>query len=611
MNFKSYHILFICFIAFIMGLNFTSHAQELRCGTMERLEHEIKNDNDLLKKRLEIKKKIKKWKKNSSTPNSFTIPVVVHIIYENESENVSYEQIMSQLDVLNQDFNRTNPDANQTPNEFLDVAADCNISFCLAQRTEENDTTTGITYTQTNVSSFSLYDNRIFQDSLGGKTIWNNSDYLNIYVCDLTNALGFASFPGGDENRDAIVIDYSNFGTINVSPPFNKGRTATHELGHWLDLYHIWGPGNCGSDEVDDTPSQETENYGCPSHPSPTCSNNGDMFQNYMDYTNDACMNLFTNGQKERMHATLNTERLGIGNPDFCILPFEDIGINTNVSPSENENYCGAEIELKTSLYNYSENQINSASIIYQFDNETPVEYEWNGNLSSNSSIEINLGNYSLNAGNHILKIYSSSPNGFRDINPNNDTLVINFSISGGTNFDFLIQTDNYAEENYWAILNSQNDTIISNNELISNELNSFNYCQDIDSCYTLVIYDLYDDGMCCDFGNGYISVNGQNFSGDFGSELEIDLCNTIGISEVAYNDLIKIYPNPTSRNITIESNNLIENIRVFDIYGKNVFQKYCSSNKELLNLQHLNSGAYFLQIITNKQKESFKIIKQ
>ncbi|MBL6657856.1 MAG: T9SS type A sorting domain-containing protein [Flavobacteriales bacterium] len=596
---------------FLLSLSFVSEAQDLRCGTMERLEYECKDNHNLLQKRNTINKAIKEWKKNSSTPNSYTIPVVFHVIYKNQDEYVSFEQIMSQLDVLNQDFNRTNSDANQTPSEFLDVAADCNISFCLAQRTENNDTTSGITYTQTSVSSFSLYDNRIFQDSLGGKTIWNSSDYLNIYVCDLTNALGFSSFPGGNPNRDAVVVDFSNFGTIDIAPPFNKGRTATHELGHWLDLYHIWGPGNCGSDEVDDTPSQETENYGCPSHPSPTCDNNGDMFQNYMDYTNDACMNLFTNGQKERMHATLNTERLGIGNADFCQLPYEDIGINNNVQPSENEIYCGENLELITSLFNYSENTITKASIFYQIDDDNPIEYEWSGNLNPNTSQEINLGNITFSTGEHTLKIYSSSPNSFRDINPTNDTTFLTFTITQGTNIDFVIQTDNYAEENYWAILNNQNDTILSENELVSNEINSFNYCQDLDSCYTLVIYDIYEDGMCCDFGNGYVSVNGQNFSGNFGSELQIDLCNTIDINEVKEINSVLVYPNPTNDYITVESKTSIELIRIYDLYGKNLVQKNCHSNKELVNLYPLSSGAYFLQLITNKQTHSVKIIKK
>ena len=595
----------------VLVLSNHSKAQELRCGTMERFEYESKENNALLLQRNNISKTLKEWKKNSSTPDSYTIPVVFHIIYKNESEYVSFEQVMSQLEVLNQDFNRTNPDANLTPAQFQDVAADCNINFCLAQRTENNDTTSGITYTQTSVSSFSLYDNRIFQDSLGGKTIWNSSDYLNIYVCDLTNALGFSSFPGGNPNRDAVVVDFSNFGTIDITPPFNKGRTATHELGHWLDLYHIWGGGNCSTDEVDDTPTQETENYGCPTHPSPTCDNNGDMFQNYMDYTNDACMNLFTNGQKERMHATLNTERLGIGNTDFCQLPYEDIGINSNIQPLENQIYCGENLELITSLYNYSENAITKAKIYYQLDDENPIEFEWTGNIDPNTSQEINLGDQIFSTGEHILKIYSSLPNGFRDINPLNDTSYISFTITQGTNIDFAIQTDNYAEENYWAILNSQNDTVASGNELVSNEINTFNYCQDLDSCYTLVIYDIYDDGICCDFGNGFVAVNGQNFSGDFGSELQIDLCNTIGIDEVIKSDFVKVYPNPTNDYITIESKTLIEEVRIYDIYGKNVLQKNCHSNKELVNLYMLSSGAYFLQLLTNNQTQSVKIIKR
>ena len=221
------------------------------------------------------------------------------------------------------------------------------------------------------------------------------------------------------------------------------------------------------------------------------------------------------------------------------------------------------------------------------------------------------VGNQNFSTGEHTLKIYSSSPNGFRDINPNNDTTSVTFNISEGISIDFVIQTDNYAEENYWAILNSQNDTVVSENELISNGMNSFSYCQDIDSCYTLVIYDNYDDGICCDFGNGYVSVNGQNFNGNFGSELQIDLCNTIGINELKVDNSFRVYPNPSSDKVNIEATKPIEEVRLVDIYGKNVFQKNCSSNKELVSLQHLNSGAYFLQIITNEQIQFIKIIKQ
>ena len=584
---------------------------QLRCGTIKRWNAETKNHPQLIEKRQKIENDIIKWQKSTAL-NSYNIPVVFHILYENESENISIEQIQSQLDVLNQDFNRTNPDANQTPLEFLKVAANCNINFCLAQRTPNNDSTSGITYTQTDISSFSLYDNRIFHDSLGGKTIWNPERYLNIYVCDLNNALGFSSFPGGIESRDAVVINYSNFGTIGVSPPFNKGRTATHELGHWLNLLHIWGDSNCGNDLVQDTPVQDTENYGCPSHPSPTCSNNGDMFQNFMDYTNDACMNLFTEGQKDRMHATINSQRTGLVQSQACSLPYEDIGINENLSPANNQDYCGYEFELITSLYNYSSSSVYESQIYFQIDDGEIQMMEWSGELLPNSSVEINLGNYTLSAGQHALLIYSSSPNGFRDLNSNNDTLVVNFNLKNGSPFEFQIQTDNYAEENRWEILNDNNEIIASENELISNQLNTFSFCQEVDSCYTLVIYDEYEDGICCDFGNGFISINNQVFNGNFNSEIEFDLCTISTISELSQQDALLVYPNPSNGKLKIASPFIIESIRIVDLMGKIVLEKNCHNKEEELNLYHLDKGPYLVLVSTQNEYTQYqKIIIQ
>ena len=580
---------------------------QLRCGTMQRLNYEMENNQNLIEKRHKIEREIKEWKKNASL-NSYTIPVVFHVIYENENESLSSEQIQSQLDVLNQDFNRTNSDANQTPSEFQNIAADCNINFCLAQRTPNNDTTSGITYTQSDISSFSLYDNRIFHDSLGGKTIWDPSRYLNIYVCDLTNALGFASFPGGNTSRDAVVINYSNLGIIDVSPPFNKGRTATHEVGHWLNLLHIWGDGNCGNDQVEDTPIQNTENYGCPSHPSPTCSNSGDMFQNYMDYTDDACMNLFTNGQKDRMHATLNTQRTELNNSAACSLPYEDVGINENISPANNQEYCGTEVNIITSLFNFSNAIINKSEIHFQIDEGEIQTLEWSGNLAPNSSVEINLGNFNLGTGEHNLVIYSAMPNGFRDLNTSNDTLVVSFILKDGNPFEFQIQTDNYANENRWEIVNSTNDIIASDDELVNNYLNTFSFCQDIDSCYTLIVYDEYDDGICCDFGNGYVMVNNQFISGEFNSEVVIDLCSVSSIEEDLKNQL-SIFPNPNSGILTIESYFNIEDVRIFDLLGKIVLEKDCHTTQEKLNLYHLEKGTYLIQINTQDNQNFHKKI--
>jgi len=237
-----------------------------------------------------------------------TIPVVVHVVYYNSTQNISDAQIQSQIDVLNADFRRTNADAGNTPAGFQGIAADCEINFCMATQDPNGAATNGIQRRQTTVNGFGTNDN-VKYFSTGGLNIWDRNKYLNIWVCNLSGGLlGYAQFPGGPAATDGVVCDYAYFGTINATPPFDKGRTATHEVGHWLNCYHIWGDDgtSCtGSDNCADTPNQADENYGCPSFPQISCSNgpNGDMFMNYMDYTDDACMNVFSAGQKSRMQS--------------------------------------------------------------------------------------------------------------------------------------------------------------------------------------------------------------------------------------------------------------------------------------------------------------------
>lgn len=238
----------------------------------------------------------------------YTIPVVVHVVYNTAGQNISDAQIQSQLVVLNNDFRRLNADRTSTPAAFTGVAADAEINFCLATVDPTGAATTGITRTSTATTSFTDND-AVKSNSTGGKTPWDATKYLNIWVCNLSGTLlGYAQFPGGPTSTDGVVIDYQYFGTTGTATaPFNLGRTATHEVGHYFNLYHIWGDAFCASDLVADTPTQQQDNAGCPAFPHVTCSNgpNGDMFMNYMDYTDDGCMNLFTSGQKSRMQATL------------------------------------------------------------------------------------------------------------------------------------------------------------------------------------------------------------------------------------------------------------------------------------------------------------------
>lgn len=233
-----------------------------------------------------------------------TIPVVVHVVYATPSQNISNAQIQSQIDVLNEDFRRQNPDAVNTPSAFQSVAADTEIQFCLATVDPNGNPTTGITRTATNVSAFSGTTNNVKFTNQGGKDAWPRDQYLNVWVCPLQSGLlGYAQFPGGAAATDGVVVTTTAFGrTGNVIAPSDRGRTATHEVGHWLNLRHIWGDGPCGQDDfVNDTPGSDAPNYGC--QIGTISCGTVDMVQNYMDYSDDACMNLFTAGQKARMRA--------------------------------------------------------------------------------------------------------------------------------------------------------------------------------------------------------------------------------------------------------------------------------------------------------------------
>ncbi|MDO7854665.1 GEVED domain-containing protein [Hymenobacter convexus] len=240
---------------------------------------------------------------------TLTIPVVVHVLYSTASENISDAQIQSQIDVLNEDYHKLNADYSKTPSAFAGLVADVGIQFTLAKRNPSGVATTGIERKSSTVTSWGTAD-KIKSTSTGGLNAWPAGQYLNLWVGTIGGGiLGYAQFPGGAASTDGVVISPVYFGrTGTVTSPYNLGRTASHEVGHWLNLNHIWGDDNgacTGTDNVSDTPNQGAENYGKPVFPHVSCSNgpNGDMFMNYMDYVDDNAMFMFSTGQSQRMNA--------------------------------------------------------------------------------------------------------------------------------------------------------------------------------------------------------------------------------------------------------------------------------------------------------------------
>ena len=384
-----------------------------------------------------------------------TIPVVFHVLYANSTQNISDAQIQSQLDILNADFRRQNADQDN----IWSQAADTEIEFCLASFDPSGAPTNGILRVPTTVSSFGSNDAMKFT-SQGGSDAWPASDYLNYWVCNLSGGLlGYAQFPGGPANTDGVVCGYQYTGDIGTaSSPFDLGRTGTHEVGHWLNLRHIWGDGPCGSDDfVSDTPESDGANYGCAlGHVS--CSTT-DMVQNYMDYSDDACMNLFTAGQATRMQALFSPggARASILNSEGCAPPCE-------VS-------CGC---TDDAACNFDPNALNDDGTC---------------DFSCYGCTDATACNYDANA-----------------------TIDDGTCVAGGPQtFTMDLLTDNYGSETSWTLADADGVTVMSGSGYANNT--SYTATEQLCyGCYTLTVNDSFGDGMCCGFGNGSYSftVNGE-----------------------------------------------------------------------------------------------------
>lgn len=376
-----------------------------------------------------------------SAEEEYTIPVVVHIIHNGESlgngSNIPTDQVLSQIDILNADYRRTNNDASETFSEFLPAASDAMINFQLAVRDPEGLPTTGIIRVAGSRANYSLSSGQLLSDL----SYWPSEDYLNIWVTDLgSGLLGYAQFPvsnleGMDVDRvsnpltDGVVVDYEYFGAGFNTDDFSQGRTATHEIGHYLGLRHIWGDGGCGVDDYcADTPEQERSTSGCPTSPEESC-NSSDMSQNFMDYTDDICMNLFTNDQKERMHVILENSprRVSLANSLGLITPIlgdNDLGVRQWVSLYNSS--CGEVLSPIVEVRNYGNNVIQDFEIQLLIDGQLIEELQVNSlNLPFRGLHLVQFSDATLiGAGTYAIEVRVNSVNNASDDNSDNDTIL-------------------------------------------------------------------------------------------------------------------------------------------------------------------------------------------
>lgn len=429
------------------------------CATDFFVRQALKNNPNLAAKQAEIARFTEKYIAENALQKGgneiITLPIVVHVVWSlgNPASNISDEQILSQIDELNRIYRRQNENASETRPEFLPVAADCQIEFCLARRDPNGNPTNGITRTPSDTLNW-LGDGMKFS-ATGGHNAWPSNNYLNIWVVNRIRGgvvLGYSYMPGTAPSPtvDGVVIAQNVFGTIGTpNPPYNLGRTAAHEIGHWLNLNHTWGPGNdpidpdcdlyCVIDDgVNDTPTTCHANFGCPGFIN-TCTDTPtdlpDMTENYMDYATDICQNAFTVGQKNRMRAMLvfGGFRYSLTTDPLVCSPIEqgtnDVKVVEVLSPT-GPNNC-TQVSPVVSFQNFGTAPLSSVLFNYSVEGgTTTLSQTWNGLLAPLESTQVTLFPIATvsNGIVHTLIVNASAPNGSDDFNISDNTAEKSFA---------------------------------------------------------------------------------------------------------------------------------------------------------------------------------------
>jgi len=460
--------------------------QHLRCGTMIHLQALLNQDQHLnsvnQSNRQEAMRMKQELLSNPATsqstrefsPNTLTgpvhVPVVVHIVLPNAMQ-VSDDDVQRQIDKLNIDYAGINADSVNIPAAFKPLFGKSMIQFVLARRTPSGALTSGIERVNSNAqSNINNAVDPVKRTSLGGLDAWDYTKYLNLWIGvdgSGMGILGYATFPGADAPANqGVFINAQSWGSnaCYVIPQYNLGRTLVHEVGHYFGLLHIWGddggactgddfaqlPGTCtvpASLLIGDTPNQAGSTAGCLNGvATDACSPSapGFMYQNYMDYTDDACYAMFTLKQVERMEYVIENCRSSYLTSDGSTPPvgavMNDASASAVVNPGGFEitgctvkNYpgtaCAGSIDPKVRITNNGLDTLTSVKVIMIVDNGAPVVVDVNTSLEIGNSTVVTFPSTNFSNGPHQLQFFTQSPNNTFDEVPSNDTLTYPFNV--------------------------------------------------------------------------------------------------------------------------------------------------------------------------------------
>jgi hypothetical protein len=589
----------------------------------------------------------------SQNGNIITIPVVVHVIHSGQAvgnaPNIVDEQVISQITVMNNDFRRLTGTPGFNSNV---VGADTQIQFALAKADPNGNPTNGIDRVNLCQASWSQAEINSF---VKPETIWNPTQYMNMWSVNFptgSTLLGYAQFPsgsglgglnaiGGEAYTDGVVARFSAFGsrdydtnnTFLLVNTYDKGRTMTHEVGHYLGLRHIWGDtASCVVNATDsnndyclDTPAAAAANYNCVVIDSCPADTGNDMVENYMDYTNDTCMNIFTINQKDRITAVMNNSprrmELKTSTKDVAIPLFaNDAEVKlerecTTVS-------CSTTTQTpKVSLYNRGTSPMTSAVITYTVNGNVQT-YNWTGSLAQDKFAVVTLPMNAAALGGQ-MNINVTSVNGVTDQRASNSNINVNYlgaPTRMDTNVVFNLQLDQYGSETNWNLKNSAGTTVYSGGGYTDADPNmpaliTENWTLNPNECYTFTINDTFGDGFY-PYG-GYYNMKSQSgailLTGSFFASTQVRTLKSqvLATSDVAgpKND-IQIYPNPTADILNITKVSDKATYKIYSAPGQLVKQGNINGGK--INVSELIKGGYIITI-EDKGREAFtsKFIKK